>query len=335
MPLPSSGPISLQAMQNEFGGTMHSSACRNTIEVVAMYMKQQRRYSYIWSSTNGSFPWWCGCHLTKFLRYNKRIQKSSTDYRFFLHLIWRGSYYPIRYVRLVKQHRRIHMIVNIPCTIINYGRIIGKGGNGGSYTTRGYNGGAAMRITSSGVTIQNMSGAFIAGGGGGGGGGSWAGVNNRAGGGAGAGGGNGGNGSFPYYYNVSYGGSGGAINGTSTGTLMVQQQVAVAVAAVVLEAARVANYQGAIALVQVVLTQVVTVMVAALLVATTDQTQAIQLQPQVAAVVGAHVVALAVSVPMDTAARQLAKQQAIHCKIAEQFTEARNDYKVVLRLSRV
>lgn len=111
------------------------------------------------------------------------------------------------------------LIVNIPCTIINYGRIIGKGGNGGSYTTRGYNGGSAMRITSSGVTVQNMSGGYIAGGGGGGGGGSYAGGNNRAGGGAGAGGANGGNGAYPYYYNTSYGGGGGAINGTSTGTL--------------------------------------------------------------------------------------------------------------------
>lgn len=111
------------------------------------------------------------------------------------------------------------LIVNIPCTIINYGRIIGKGGNGGTHTTSGYNGGTAMRITSSGVTIQNMSGGYIAGGGGGGGGGSYAGGNNRAGGGAGAGGGNGGNGAYPYYYNVSGGGTGGPINGTSTGTL--------------------------------------------------------------------------------------------------------------------
>ena len=64
------------------------------------------------------------------------------------------------------------MTIDIPCTIINNGYIIGRGGNGAG--TIGYNGtagGPAIRINSgvSGVTITNETGAFIAGGGGGGG----------------------------------------------------------------------------------------------------------------------------------------------------------------------
>jgi len=74
------------------------------------------------------------------------------------------------------------MIINIPCTIINEGYIIGKGGS------TGQSGGPAINVTSSGVTITNSSGAFIAGGGGGGGGGR----NGGGGGGAGGGGSNGG-----------------------------------------------------------------------------------------------------------------------------------------------
>ena len=87
------------------------------------------------------------------------------------------------------------MTIDIPCTIINNGYIIGKGGNGAS---SGYNGGAggpAIRINSgvSGVTITNETGAFIAGGGGGGGTQNSTGQR-KGGGGGGAGGGNGGQG---------------------------------------------------------------------------------------------------------------------------------------------
>ena len=87
------------------------------------------------------------------------------------------------------------MTIDIPCTIINNGYIIGKGGNGAS---SGYNGGAggpAIRINSSvsGVTITNNASAFIAGGGGGGGTQNSTGQR-RGGGGGGAGGGDGGQG---------------------------------------------------------------------------------------------------------------------------------------------
>ena len=88
------------------------------------------------------------------------------------------------------------MTIDIPCTIVNNGYIIGRGGNGAG--TIGYNGqagGPAIRINSgvSGVTIINNTGAYIAGGGGGGGTQNST-ANRRGGGGGGAGGGYGGTG---------------------------------------------------------------------------------------------------------------------------------------------
>lgn len=63
------------------------------------------------------------------------------------------------------------LLIDIPCTILNYGKIIGRGGNGATgYSGNGGAGGPAIKINSgvSGVTITNYSGAYIAGGGGGG-----------------------------------------------------------------------------------------------------------------------------------------------------------------------
>ena len=95
------------------------------------------------------------------------------------------------------------MVINIPCTIINDGYIIGKGGAG-----NGYNGGPAINVTTSGVTIINNSGAFIAGGGGGGG----RGRNGTGGGGAGGGAGHG-----PGGAGGSIGNSGASGSGTGSG----------------------------------------------------------------------------------------------------------------------
>lgn len=100
------------------------------------------------------------------------------------------------------------MIIDIPCTIINEGYIIGKGGGTGTP------GGPAINVTSSGVTITNSSGAYIAGGGGGGAGGR----NGGGGGGAGGGGTNGGaigqaggTGTNSYAGGGGAGGGGGAV----------------------------------------------------------------------------------------------------------------------------
>jgi len=86
-------------------------------------------------------------------------------------------------------------------TLLNYGKIIGKGGKGGNgrlsqdIGESGGAGGPALTVASTSVSITNNSGAYIAGGGGGGGGsGRQTDDNNYAGGGGGAGGGTGGGG---------------------------------------------------------------------------------------------------------------------------------------------
>ena len=102
------------------------------------------------------------------------------------------------------------MTIDIPCTVTNNGKIIGKGGKGGWGNQNGQAGGPGIRINAnvSGVTITNASGSYIAGGGGGGGGGyKYVDTNDIkvAGGGGGAGGGSGGRPS---------GSNGGALNAT-------------------------------------------------------------------------------------------------------------------------
>ena len=63
------------------------------------------------------------------------------------------------------------LIIDTPnCTVVNSGKIIGRGGNGRGHYQSLQNGGPAISVTAGGVTIRNMSGAYIAGGGGGGGG---------------------------------------------------------------------------------------------------------------------------------------------------------------------
>ena len=97
-------------------------------------------------------------------------------------------------------------VSNIPTGSIinNYGYIIGRGGNGGNGGSgAGQAGGPALVNSVSGITVNNLSGAYIAGGGGGGGG-STSGTT-TGGGGGGAGGG--------------YGGSGGIYSGGAGGSI--------------------------------------------------------------------------------------------------------------------
>lgn len=108
------------------------------------------------------------------------------------------------------------LTIDIPCTVINNGKIIGKGGKGSQFGNPEA-GGPAISCGSVDVTIQNNSGAYIAGGGGGGG------TGNGAGGGGGAGGGRGGDG---YYYsggwkpNGQSGGAGGGIGQIGSGAAL-------------------------------------------------------------------------------------------------------------------
>lgn len=108
--------------------------------------------------------------------------------------------------------------VNVPAlivdvedaTIINKGKIIGRGGDGADAGgSTGQDGGPAIVIAASGVTIQNNSGAYIAGGGGGGGSSNW------GAGGGGAGGGKGGNSNTRH--DTMEGGLGGVINSIGGG----------------------------------------------------------------------------------------------------------------------
>lgn len=102
------------------------------------------------------------------------------------------------------------LIIDVPCTFINEGNVIGKGGRGGDRGQNGFNGGPAINVTSTGVTIINSSGSYIAGGGGGGAGAGRGHGGYGGGGGGGAGGGAGGNGSGTNYY-YKTGAAGGAI----------------------------------------------------------------------------------------------------------------------------
>jgi len=117
------------------------------------------------------------------------------------------------------------LTIDIPCTVINDGKIIGQGGRGGTYygNLSPTSGGPAINVTSSGVTIVNSSGAYIAGGGGGGGkrqdGGDP--QDSNAGGGGGAGGGQGGRGwisSHPGENAGTLSGTGGALNASGNGS---------------------------------------------------------------------------------------------------------------------
>lgn len=76
--------------------------------------------------------------------------------------------------------------------LINYGKIIGKGGVGGYRANNAGVGGPAVSLSSTNCTIKNMSGGYIAGGGGGGAGSPNSGSDECGNGGGGAGGGKGG-----------------------------------------------------------------------------------------------------------------------------------------------
>jgi hypothetical protein len=116
------------------------------------------------------------------------------------------------------------LLIDIPCTIENYGNVIGRGGNNGQV------GGNAIKINNglSGVIIKNFSGAYIAGGGSGG-----AGQGGGGGGGAGGGGAGGtggqlnavGNNGYPNGRGngTGYGGGAGGGGGGTEGTPFVIQ----------------------------------------------------------------------------------------------------------------
>ena len=206
MALQSSGAISLDDMHVEVGGTSGTTCSLNDADIRALInvsgSTQQSIQQYYGKSSETSLP-------TSGSTINGQVQLkeiSASSY------ISSGGTLRIPSNMWVWSDSRTvaALTVDIPCTIINDGKIIGKGGQGGSglrvkhlphpttaaynsgYNTTdlgsGWDGGPAINVTSSGVTITNSSGAYIAGGGGGGGSSGVEPQNSYSGGGGGAGG---------------------------------------------------------------------------------------------------------------------------------------------------
>lgn len=230
MALQTSGAISLNDMHIEVGGTSGTTCSLNDPDIRALINVsangQQSIQQYYGKSSETPLP-------TSGSTVNGQVQ---------LKQITASSYISSGGTLRVPSNMWVWsdtegtaaLTIDIPCTVINDGKIIGCGGRGGSglriqggshpptasaynsgYHTgtlgTGNNGSAAINVTSSGVTIVNSSGAYIAGGGGGGGSSGVEPMNTFSGGGGGAGGGDGGSADLKYY-TADYHGYGGTLN---------------------------------------------------------------------------------------------------------------------------
>lgn len=215
MALQSSGAISLNDIHVEVGGSSGSQASLNDSDIRGLIGKA--------SGAQSSFSEFYGASaetvLTSGGTVNGQAQRQEITVSSFISSggtlripsnIWVWS----------NSTGTAALTVDIPCTIINEGKIIGRGGNGGQRGQTAGSGGYAVRITSSGVTIQNASGAYIAGGGGGGGSRESNPIykEGQGGGGGGAGGGNGGVGDSRGGETAqdAAGGTGGALNASGS-----------------------------------------------------------------------------------------------------------------------
>jgi len=192
MPVTSSGAITLQNVQDEFGGS-------HPISISEYYGSDTVPTSGAISLNNfyGTSAEYVLTGNHQEITISSYINSGGT-LRFQGDWIWSDD------------TATAALIIDVPCTFINEGNVIGKGGRGGNRGQNGYNGGAAISVTSTGVTIINSTGSYIAGGGGGGAGAGRGHGGYGGGGGGGAGGGAGGNGSGNNYY-YKGGASGGAI----------------------------------------------------------------------------------------------------------------------------
>ena len=220
MALPSTGPLSLNQIHIEAGGSsgtlcsLNDADIRgiinksvNTSNAISEYRGQSSEFVLTSGGTVNGQAQRQEITVSSFISSGGTLRIPSTMW------VWSDS------------TSTAALTIDIPCTIINDGKIIGKGGQGGHGNTvisnsssnakgNGGDGGIAIKINSSvsGVTITNSSGAYIAGGGGGGGSSGVEPQNSYAGGGGGAGGGNGGSGGGVGTGNV--GGTGGVLNAT-------------------------------------------------------------------------------------------------------------------------
>lgn len=212
MALQTSGPISLNDMHVEVGGTSGTTCSLNDPDI--------RNLISVGDSANQSFLLYYGAAAETVMTsggtvngQNQRLKISASSF------ISSGETLRIPSNMWVwsDDTGTAALTIDIPCTVVNDGKIIGKGGKGGYYVgTKATDGGPAINVTSSGVTITNSSGAYIAGGGGGGG--YYQDRSNpsdaHAGGGGGAGGGDGGTGRVNQGYWQA--GTGGALNASGT-----------------------------------------------------------------------------------------------------------------------
>lgn len=198
MALQASGAISLDDMHVEVGGTSGTTCSLNDADIRALIdvgdSGQQSIQQYYGQSSETSLP-------TGGSQINGQVQLKQITASSY---ISSGGTLRIPSNMWVWSDSRTvaALIIDISCTVINDGKIIGKGGAGGEYPGYGRTtGGPAISVTASGVTITNSSGAYIAGGGGGGANGQDGGdpQDNSGGGGGGAGGGSGGKGHSLYY----------------------------------------------------------------------------------------------------------------------------------------
>ena len=211
MALQSSGQISLNDIHVEVGGSSGSQVSLNDSDVRALISKSSEAQNAISEYYGVSAE----TQLSSGGNVNGQAQRQEITASTY---ISSGGTLRIPSSMWVWSDSRTTaaLTIDIPCTIINDGKIIGKGGQGGSglriknlphptasaynsgYNTTdlgtGSDGGPAIKINSgvSGVTIINSSGAYIAGGGGGGGSSHVEPNNTGAGGGGGAGGADGG-----------------------------------------------------------------------------------------------------------------------------------------------
>ena len=175
MALQSSGSISLDDLHVEVGGTSGTTCSLNDADIRALISvgdsAGQNIQQYYGVSSETTLP--TGGSTVNGQVQLKRITASS--------YISSGGTLKVPSNMWVWSDSTSHaaLTIDIPCTVINEGKIIGCGGKGGSpihtepqnRTVSGTNldAGVAINVTSSGVTVTNSSGAYIAGGGGGGG----------------------------------------------------------------------------------------------------------------------------------------------------------------------
>ena len=213
MALQTSGAISLNDIHVEAGGSSGSQATINDTDIRGLISKA--------SGAQMSFSEWYGASASQ----SFTISSNQTNLNLASWLSsngWDGTSTAIVTINsgvwiystsTSNYGLEITSTLNGKLQLLNYGKIIGKGGVGFANGTdsryvsgNGENGQAAIRNTATGISITNYSGAYIAGGGGGGGGGAIF----AGGGGGGAGGATGGQSA------IYGGGAGGGLNASGS-----------------------------------------------------------------------------------------------------------------------